>query len=335
MRFGLTDVDGNPKPALTEFRTFAETLAQVDFPGCERPESDTALVMPSYLEHPYPFTQQDDHTYVFEVLRQAYVAAREADLPVHLAREVDGLPGDKLLYLVPSTKQLTAPAWRDLATAAENGAVVYASYSPGNHPVQRGLWHGDLNGMFGVEHQLRYGLVDPITDDEVVVTFVVEFGGIAEGTVLTFPAGGNENARVFLPVRPTEAEVVAADQHGNPVLLRKKAGTGHLVLCTFPLEGMAAALPHANPEPTYRIYDALAGLAGVSRPVTVADPLVHACELRHRDGRRFVWLVSQAPEEQKVKPVTGGQLTDLASGEPVSEVTLHPYDVRVLALTDF
>jgi hypothetical protein len=119
------------------------------------------------------------------------------------------------------------------------------------------------------------------------------------------------------------------------VLLRRRTGTGHLVLCTFPLEGMAAALPHANPEPTYRIYDALAAMAGVSRPVTVADPLVHTGELCHRDGRRFAWLVSQAAEELTVKPVSGGLLTDLASGEPVSEVTLRPYGVRVLALEDF
>jgi hypothetical protein len=98
---------------------------------------------------------------------------------------------------------------------------------------------------------------------------------------------------------------------------------------------MAAALPHVNPEPTYRIYDALAAMAGVSRPVTVADPLVHAAELRHRDGRRFVWLVSQAAEELEVKPVVpGGLLTDLTAGEPVGEVTLRPYGVRVLALKD-
>jgi hypothetical protein len=98
---------------------------------------------------------------------------------------------------------------------------------------------------------------------------------------------------------------------------------------------MAAALPHVNPEPTYRIYDGLAAMAGVSRPVTVADPLVHTAELRHRDGRRFVWLVSQAAEELEVKPVApGGRLADLATGEPVGEVTLRPYGVRVLALKD-
>lgn len=337
MRFGLTDTDGNPKPALREFRAFADVLTDVDFPGCTLPENETALVVPSYLECDYPFTESGDHTYVFEVLRQSYVAAREADLSVHTAREHDGLPGEKKLYLVPSAKQLTAPAWRDLASFAERGAVVYVSYSPGDHGVQRGLWHGDVNGMFGVEHQLRYGLVDPITDDEVTVSFVADLGAIGEGSTLTFRAGGNEHARSYLPVRPTDAEVVAVDQHGNPVLLRRQHGAGHLVLCTFPLEGMAAALPHVNPEPTYRIYDALAAMAGVSRPVTVADPLVHTAELRHRDGRRFVWLVSQAEEELKVKPVVapGARLTDLATGEPVDEVTLRPYGVRVLSLKDF
>ncbi len=332
MRFGLTDVTGRPKPQLREVAEFADLLARVDLPGCARPDGEVALVVPSYLERPYPFTEPGDHTYVFEVLRQAYVAAREADLPVRAVRERDGLPAGRALYLVPSAKQLTAPAWRDLAGFAERGAVVYVSYSPGNHRVQRGQWHGDLNGMFGVEHGLRYGLVDRIADDEVAVTFQAELGTIAEGTTLTFAAGGNEHARAFLPVRPAGAEVVATDRHGHPVLLRRRAGAGHLVLCTYPLEGMAAALPDVNPEPTHRIYDALANLAGVTRAVTVADPLVHVGELRHRDGRRFVWLVSQAAEEHTVKPVAATGLTDLVTAEPVTEVTLHPYGVRVLAL---
>src|SRR4029450_11241412 len=43
----------------------------------------------------------------------------------------------------------------------------------------------------------------------------------------------------------------------------------------------------------WRLYDALATLAGVGRPVTVDDPRVLAAELRHRDGRSLVWLISQ------------------------------------------
>ncbi|MDQ3787881.1 MAG: cellulase family glycosylhydrolase [Actinomycetota bacterium] len=328
MRFGLTDVSGAPKPQLREVREFADTLEHIDFPRCARPAPEVALVVPSYLEHRYPFTEPADSSHLFDVLRQAYVSARSADLSVTAARELDGLP-DAKLYLVPSAKQLTAPTWRRLHRLADEGAVVYVSYSAGDHSTQRGLWHADLNGMFGVEHQLRYGLVDPVTDDEVEVTFTADLGPLSAGTTLTFRAGGNEHQRVFLPVRATGGEVVAVDRHGHPVLVRN----GNLVLCTYPLEAMAAALPRVNPEPTHRIYDALAAIAGVSRPMTVADPLVHVGELSHADGRRFVWLVSQAEEELEVKPV-GGSLADLTSGEPVNEVTLRPYGVRVLSLED-
>ncbi|MCT2585469.1 cellulase family glycosylhydrolase [Actinophytocola sp. S1-96] len=333
MRFGVTDSAGRPKPQLEEVRDFAAVLDRVDLPGCTRPPARAGLVVPSYLEHAYPFTEDSDRTYLFDVLRQSYVATRAADLPVALLRERDGITPGLALYLVPSAKQLTAPAWRTLARLAEDGATVYVSYSPGGNGVQRGPWYADLNGMFGVEHGLRYGLVDPITDDEVTVGFVRSFGPLAEGTELRVRAGGDEHNRAYLPVRPTEAEVVAVDAHGRPVLLQRRTGAGRVVLCTHPLEHMAAALPRVNPEPTYAIYDALADLAGVDRPVTVADPLVHAGGLSHRDGRRFVWLVSQSPDELTVRPAVRGKLTDLAGGAPVDEVTLQPYGVRVLHLT--
>jgi endo-1,4-beta-mannosidase len=332
MHFGLTDAGGAPKPHLAEVAAFAELLERVDVAGCSPPPTDAALVVPSYLEVAYPFTEPQDRTFVFDVLEQAHVAAREADLPVGLMREVDGLQPGRRLYLVPSTKQLTAPGWRALERFAHEGAVVYVSYSAGAHGVQRGPWHAGLNAMFGVEHQLAYGLVDPIEDEEVVVTFVRDFGSVPEGSRLEFRAAGNEHSRAFLPVRPTDAEVVAVDQRNRPVLLQRAAGGGRLVLCTYPLEHMAAVTPRVNPEPTYRVYDALAELSGVARPVTVEDPRVLAAELRHRDGRRFAWLVSQAAAEITVKPTVQGHLADLQTGEPVSEVALQAYGVRVLRL---
>jgi endo-1,4-beta-mannosidase len=331
LHFGLTDAGGAPKPQLAEVRAFAELLAAVDFPACHRPPAAAALVVPSYLEVAYPFTEPEDRGFVLDSLRQAYVAAWEADLAVRPMRERDGLRAGRSLYLVPSAKQLTAPGWRALEGFAADGAVVYVSWSAGGHGTQRGGWYAGLDAMFGVAHQLTHGLVDPIEDEEVVVTFVRDFGSIPQGSRLELRAGGNQHVRAFLPVRPVTAEVVAVDRQGRPALLeRALAGGGRLVLCTYPLEQLAAASARVNPEPTWRIYDALATLAGVDRPVTVEDPRVLAAELRHRDGRSFAWLISQSDTEVTVKPTVEGQLADLHTGQPVEEVDLEAYGVRVL-----
>ena len=330
LHFGLTDAAGRPKPQLAEVRAFAELLEAVDVPGCGRPASEAALVVPSYLEHAYPFTQPEDRTFVLDSLRQAYVAAWEADLPVRPMREHDGLAPGARLYLVPSTKQLTAPGWRALERFADDGAVVYVSWCAGGHGTQRGPWYAGLDAMFGVTHQLTHGLVDPIEDEEVVVTFVRDFGSIPQGSRLELRAGGNQHVRAFLPVRPVAAEVVAVDGHDRPVLTERRAGRGRLVLCTYPLEQLAAASARVNPEPTWRVYDALATVAGLGRPVTVEDPRVMAAELRHRDGRAFVWLISQADTEVTVKPTVQGRLADLHTGQPADEVALGPFGVRIL-----
>jgi endo-1,4-beta-mannosidase len=284
MHFGLTDAAGVPKPHLAEVRAFAELLEAVDFPACARPPAEAVLVVPSYLERAYPFTEPEDRTFILDSLRQAYVAAWEADIAVRAMREHDGLVPGARLYLVPSTKQLTAPGWRALERLAE----------------------------------------------EVVVTFVRDFGSLPEGSRLELRVAGNQHVRAFLPVRPVAAEVVAVDQRNRPVLLERVTGGGRLVLCTYPLEQLAAASARINPEPTWRIYDALAEVAGLSRPVTVENPRVFAAELRHRDGRNFVWLVSQSDTEVTVKPTVQGHLADLGTGQPVEEVTLDAYGVRVL-----
>ena len=303
LHFGLTDATGRPKPQLLELREFSRLLDEVDFPNLRRSDADTALVVPSYLDTVYPFTDPRDGPYITDTLRQAYVCARLANLPVAIARESDGIGRDARLYLVPSLKQLLSPTWYELAGLAAEGATVYVSYSPGPHDNQRGPWHAAMNEIFGVEHQLVYGLVDPVQEDEFEFTFTRQFGPLAQGARLVFRTGGNEHSRAMLPVRPVGAEVFAEDAHGRPALLVKRVGAGALVLCTYPLEHMAATLPRVNPDPTRDLYDALADFAGVARPVTAEDPRVAVDVMEHADGTRYAWFVSQAAEELTVKPL--------------------------------
>jgi endo-1,4-beta-mannosidase len=340
--FGLTDAHGTPKATLTEMKAFARTLNAIDFTNCERADTDTALVVSSYLDNQYPFTSPDSHVAVARSLHQAYLSARLADLPPRLTRETAGIEPGARLYLIPSAKQILGSTAAALEQLANDGATVYVSYSAGDVSWHRGPSYGSINDLFGVKHQLDVGLVNPITDDLVELTFTRDFGGLTRGTSLTFPVAGNEHVRAYLPVAPTTSEVIAADGHGRPALLRRQVGRGSLILCTYPLEYMAAAVARANPDATVPLYGALATHAGVRRPVTVEDPDVACDVLVHRDGTRFAVISSHADEELTVKPVlavTGDRelpagLTTLGETEIVNRVTLPPFGIRVFKIAE-
>jgi hypothetical protein len=165
---------------------------------------------------------------------------------------------------------------------------------------------------------------------------------LSRGTTLTFPVAGNEHARAYLPVTATTAEVIATDAHGRPALLRRQAGRGSLILCTYPLEYMASAAPRVNPDATVALYGALATHAGVRRPVTVEDPDVACDVLVHRDGTRYAVIASHADETLTVKPTLSAAgelapplgLTALGETEVTDTVTLHPFGVKVFKIAE-
>jgi endo-1,4-beta-mannosidase len=335
--FGLTGAAGMPKPTLLEMRSFGATLAAIGAGRCERADTDTALIVPAYLDTAFPFTSPDDRTSIAKTLAQAYVSARLADLPPALTRESGGIGPDARLYLAPSVKQMLAPTAAALERLAADGACVYLSYSAGESDWHRGPSYGRLNELFGVIHQLDVGVGDPIEDEVAELTLTRDFGGLARGTTLRFKVAGNAHSRAFLPVALPEGgstEVVATDAHGRPALLVRRVGAGSLVLCTYPVEQMAAHTPAVNPDATVVLYRALAAHAGVRRPVTVDDPQVACDTLVRDDGTRFAIMVSHAGEQLTVKPVLadGDRLVSLAGDDVNGGVTLASSGVAVLKL---
>ena len=202
MHFGLTDKNGRPKPQLAEIARFSRLVADLDATGFEPIAGEVAIVVPEHFERVLVLTGADHRKDIRDNLFQAYIAAREADLPVSFVRERDGLGGPAKLFLLPSAKLLMAPSADRLVELAKAGATVYLSYFPGSTPSQIGPWVPWLGELFGVRHKLRYGLVDAIEDDEVVFSFVEALGDLAGGDRLGFRVAGSESARGFLPVEP-------------------------------------------------------------------------------------------------------------------------------------
>lgn len=333
MHFGITDREGRPKEGLLELDRFSRLLRRIDFPRCGRADTSAALVVPAFLEKGLPYGYPEDRPVVFDALRQGYTSARGGDLPLAFTREVDGVDPTASLYVLPSTRLITAPTRNMLAERVREGATVYLSFCSGETATTKGPWFHDLDGLFGVRHQLTYWVHEQVDDPVVELRFEQDFGGIAAGRTLRFAVAGSPDARAYLPVEPDGAEVVARDAHGRPALLRYRDGAGQAILCTYPLEYMAAKAYRVNPEDTSVLYDALAREAGVERAVTVGSPAVGTDVLVRDDGARFVWFVSQSAETERVEPrlEQGGRLVDL-DGADLSTVELEPYGVVVAEL---
>jgi endo-1,4-beta-mannosidase len=328
LHFGLTDRAGRPKQQLHALAEFAALVRELHAGGWERVAGDAALVVPEHFERVLPFTHEAYRSDIGLDLLQAYVAAREADLPVELVRERDGLPGGARLYLVPSAKLLTAPGLDRLRELAGAGATVYASYFAGSTSSQRGPWLTWLDEIFGIRHRLRYGLVDPIEEPaEVVFELVRDFGDIEAGTVLRFHVAGEPSARSYLPVEPAGAQVIAVDGHGRPALLQHGLGSGSTVFCTYPLEHMAARTPRANPEPTWRLYSALADIAGVPRPVRVDDPRILVGRLRSANSETAVFVNCSEETVTAIPVAAEGSELQLPEGP----LTIDPFGATAVS----
>jgi endo-1,4-beta-mannosidase len=332
LHFGLTDREGRPKPQLHELADFSQLLDRLALNGWDAVRGEVALVVPEHFERELPFTSPAFRSDMRDALLQAYVTAREADLPVALRRERDGIEGGARLYLAPSTKILTAPGIDRLRALADGGATVYLSAFVGSTDNQRGPWLTDLDELFGVRHTLKYGLANAIEDARIAFEFVEPLGDIEAGEVLWFPVGGTESARTFVPVEQVGAKVIAVDGRGRPALLQHRLGKGTTFFCTYPLEIMAAQTPHANPEGTWRIYSALAEVSGVRRPIRVNDPRVLAGLIRAGDGSAVAVFANWSEEVVDVSPIVTGVALEPAGAsfrlDPFAVVTFEAGRLR-------
>ena len=95
------------------------------------------------------------------------------------------------------------------------------------------------------------------------------------------------------------------------------------MLCAYPVEYFAARRGRVNPEDTWRLYDALAVEAGVTRPAHVDDPLVMVDSLRTADGAQYTIVLSQHDEPVEVS-------IDYDDGGRSEPVRLEPLGARLV-----
>jgi hypothetical protein len=251
---GVADAKGEPKPALDEVRRFARVVAHLDLKRCTLAPERAAVVMPAERYEPLPSLAG---LYDPRSCLQAYIAAKEAHLPVAIAREGDEL-GEYMTVFVPSARALTPGMWQDLASFVQSGGSVVLSYGGGDaDPAVREIFGVEFLGDGGVRHVLSCRVAQPGLLGDLVpfdVTLDVPHFALLGGSAAT---------------------VVATDATGSPLLTVHQYGQGRAVFLTAPLErAIAQSDPWAAPDAVRTllrtVYGSVARAAGAG-PVIDCD----------------------------------------------------------------
>lgn len=255
---GVADTDGVPKPAFAEVRAFARVAAHVDLSAYSLAPERTAVLLPEERYEPLP-----NLAGLFDprACLQAYVSAKEAHIPVTIARETDAIEEYSVL-LVPSAFDLRAETWDRLAAFMQSGGAVVMSYGGGDpHPM--------LREVFGVEflgdHGRRETLSCRVAQADVL------------GSLASFDARLEVSS--FALLGHGGATVVATDATGSPLLTLHQYGQGRAALIATPLEralaqGDAWSVPAPVRAMLRTVYGAAAAAAGCGGPVACDVPEV-------------------------------------------------------------
>lgn len=276
---GLNDAHGEPKPVLAEVRKFARVAARLDMRMHSLVPERSAVVVPAERYEPLPSLTG---LYAPRSCLQAYTAAKEAHLPVTLAREGDEISSYMALF-IPSAARLTAGMWSALASFVQSGGSVVLSYGGGDADPA-------LREIFGVEFLGDHG-VRPVVSCRIAQPGLL-------GDLTSF------DVKLDLPhyalVGAGTSTVVATDATGSPLLTLNQYGQGKAVFMAAPLErAIAQSDPWAAPDAVRTllraVYGSVAKAAGAGPVIDCDEPSVEIA-LFSGEGGDVVFALNHSAE---------------------------------------
>ncbi|MDP2183547.1 MAG: cellulase family glycosylhydrolase [Actinomycetota bacterium] len=301
---GVVDADGTPKAAYGEVAAFSRVAARVDLRRYSLLQERTAIMIPSERYAPLPNLAG---LYDARACLQAYIAAKEAHLPVTVARESDEF-GAYSVLVVPSVANLEDSTWERLGAFVQGGGSLVLSYGGTEaHPAVRELFGIEFLGDGGGRDEISCRVAQPDV-----------LGPLAAFDVALEVPG-------FALLGASGATVVATDAKGSPLLTMNQFGQGRAVYVALPVErAIAQGDPWATPGPVSAmlrtVYGAVARAAGCGAPAECDQPSVEVA-LFAGEADDIVLLLNHSP----VKLTAGlsfdrtvSAISDVRGGAPVS-----------------
>lgn len=316
--FGLVKASGEYKLSAKIFKEFARERGLLEglINGATRVSN--AVILVNYCAHrAYPFTwcssipRETAWWNLVKMLSSAYTLfsyTTPGPLVVHEESFLEkSLPSEVSLIAYPSVIEALAPTWRKLLELAESGVVVYASVMRGlgnimnPHTSPTHLW----SEVFGVEPSLEAGGLGKYVYGSYTLTLAKD--------LKVLKCGARIKLEVPTPlwlyrVRPVDADILAVDEGGEPVLFVARRGGGYTVLSLIPVEAMLASSFKVDySSNVFKLYKDLFSSLGIISPINLHDPRLDAVIYRCTK-HLIVFIINHSYEKIVSKLTTSSTL---------------------------
>ena len=298
-QFGITDHEGNIKPAGKEIEQFLKVIKHIDFEQVEPASPEAGIIIPHEWAHGPDYSQynlpMDEPSYYVatDILSgekdsfgnqfavkswlSTFILSRQAGITVSFPRELSDWSKLRLILApVPSTISpnpichLYTTFWQRAKPCIEAGAVLYASLC-----AKSAISLPEVVELFGAL------IVDRATWQPVIqINLIEDFYDLKKGDVIEIRCPDElEGTGVQLEVN--DGSVIAVDQDGKPALITKPVGLGHTVLCAYPLEYALGTSVNAfeKNNNVQRLYQSLKSLAKIEFIYSIDNPSLELCWL--------------------------------------------------------
>lgn len=268
---GLFRKDHSPKPQILAMQAFSQFLSRVPFDRLPAAGTDAICLI-----------GETDPALQWDVAFSAYVLAKQAGLQLrfrHVSQTIEDC-GHYILPCLSGQNPLSRTCWLELLRKVEAGASLLVTNLDG--------FLSPFNEPFGMDVQLRY-----------------RPAGVTRFTLpgLCGDLKFSVDAPVFSTLSPRTAEVLGADEAGNPVYTRTPYGKGFLYFCALPLERYLAQTPgafHADcAQPFWQIYRSFADAAFAGRAAHKDEPMIGLTEHAVSAVERIIVAINYSSRSRK------------------------------------
>lgn len=249
---GIADTDGRPKVTFSEVEAFIRVVAGIDLRNYKQTQERVAVLLPAEVRDSLPNMAG---AYAPRACFRAYIAAKEAHLPVAIAQEGD-LADAYAMLVAPSAFRFEDSTWEELAGFTQSGGSLVMSYGGGDaHPSVREIFGVEFLGDSGARETLSCRVAQ----------------GEVFGSLRSFDA--TVDVPHFALLGSAGATVVATDSKGSPLLTLNHFGQGKAIYIAAPAERvLAQAAPWTAPlavgNMLREIYGSVARKTGCALPLS-------------------------------------------------------------------